>query len=198
MIVRRKDGLYVVSEKTGKSLGGPYKTKSEASHRLKQVEYFKKHGEDSNFLSSAAGGALGTGAVLGAGYLVAKNKLIKGARTAGKVGLVASILGGTAMAASKLTGAKGVRLMKNLGVNKETRRAVSNIFSKKANYDVIGSAPAEQFGTGVIFKAIEQANKNNYSEAGGHAANIHQSILSALDSYGEFKLHGGVNYNVNK
>ena len=172
MIVRRKDGLYVVSEKTGKSLGGPYKTKSEASHRLKQVEYFKKHGEDSNFLSSVAGGALGTGAVLGAGYLVAKNKLIKGARTAGKLGLGASILTAAAIAASKL--------------------------KKLANYDVIGSAPAEQFGTGVIFKAIEQANKNNYSDAGGHAANIHQSILTALDSYGEFKLHGGVNYNVNK
>ncbi|HKC14569.1 MAG TPA: hypothetical protein VKC89_01215 [Patescibacteria group bacterium] len=40
MIVKRKAGYHVVSEK-GKNLGGPYKTKEEAEKRLKQVEYFK-------------------------------------------------------------------------------------------------------------------------------------------------------------
>jgi len=40
MIVKRKDGYYVVSEK-GKNLGGPYKTIAEARTRLQQVEYFK-------------------------------------------------------------------------------------------------------------------------------------------------------------
>jgi len=40
MIVKRKDGYYVVSEK-GKNLGGPYKTIAEARKRLQQVEYFK-------------------------------------------------------------------------------------------------------------------------------------------------------------
>jgi hypothetical protein len=41
MIVKRKDGYHVISEKTGKNLGGPYKTRAEAAKRLKQVEYFK-------------------------------------------------------------------------------------------------------------------------------------------------------------
>jgi hypothetical protein len=30
LIVKREDGYYVVSEKTEKNLGGPYKTKAEA------------------------------------------------------------------------------------------------------------------------------------------------------------------------
>jgi hypothetical protein len=42
MIVKKKDGYHVVSEK-GKNLGGPYKTREAAKHRLKQVEYFKSH-----------------------------------------------------------------------------------------------------------------------------------------------------------
>jgi hypothetical protein len=41
MIVKREDGYYVVSEKTEKNLGGPYKTREEAAKRLRQVEYFK-------------------------------------------------------------------------------------------------------------------------------------------------------------
>ena len=41
MIVRRKDGFYVLSDKTRKNLGGPYKTREEAKKRLQQVEYFK-------------------------------------------------------------------------------------------------------------------------------------------------------------
>lgn len=41
MIVKRKDGYYVLSEKNKKNLGGPYKTKKEAKKRLQQVEYFK-------------------------------------------------------------------------------------------------------------------------------------------------------------
>jgi hypothetical protein len=41
MIVKKKDGYYVLSEKTKRNLGGPYKTKEEAKKRLQQVEYFK-------------------------------------------------------------------------------------------------------------------------------------------------------------
>lgn len=40
MIVKNSQGYYVLSEK-GKNLGGPYKNKLEALHRLDQVEYFK-------------------------------------------------------------------------------------------------------------------------------------------------------------
>ena len=41
MIIKRKDGYHVISEKTRKNLGGPYKTREEAVKRLRQVEYFK-------------------------------------------------------------------------------------------------------------------------------------------------------------
>lgn len=41
MIKKVKGGYKVLSEKTGKNLGGPYKTKEEAAKRLRQVEYFK-------------------------------------------------------------------------------------------------------------------------------------------------------------
>ena len=41
MIKKVKGGYEVVSEKTGKNLGGPYKTKAEASKPLRQVEFFK-------------------------------------------------------------------------------------------------------------------------------------------------------------
>jgi len=41
MIVKRKDGYHVISEKARKNLGGPYKTRGEAVKRLQQVEYFK-------------------------------------------------------------------------------------------------------------------------------------------------------------
>ncbi|KKT97201.1 MAG: hypothetical protein UX35_C0016G0015 [Microgenomates group bacterium GW2011_GWA1_46_15] len=41
MIVKRKKGYYVLSEKTRRNLGGPYKTREEAVKRLRQVEYFK-------------------------------------------------------------------------------------------------------------------------------------------------------------
>lgn len=40
MIVKRKDGWHVVSHK-GKNLGGPYKSRSQAKARLKEVEGFK-------------------------------------------------------------------------------------------------------------------------------------------------------------
>ena len=43
MIVKKKDGYHVLSEK-GKNLGGPYKTRPEAAKRLRQVEYFKHRG----------------------------------------------------------------------------------------------------------------------------------------------------------
>ncbi len=41
MITKRGDGYYVLSEKTKKNLGGPYKTRAEAVKRLGQVEFFK-------------------------------------------------------------------------------------------------------------------------------------------------------------
>jgi hypothetical protein len=41
VIKKVKGGYKVVSESTGKNLGGPYKTKAEAKKRLRQVEYFK-------------------------------------------------------------------------------------------------------------------------------------------------------------
>jgi len=42
MIIKRKDGYYVLSEKTRRNMGGPYKTREEARKRLQQVEYFKR------------------------------------------------------------------------------------------------------------------------------------------------------------
>ncbi|MDP2599049.1 MAG: hypothetical protein Q8P49_04415 [Candidatus Liptonbacteria bacterium] len=41
MIRKRKNGYYVLSEKTGRNLGGPYQTRGEAVRRLRQVEFFK-------------------------------------------------------------------------------------------------------------------------------------------------------------
>jgi len=41
VIVKRKDGYYVLSEKTKRNLGGPYQKREEAKKRLRQVEYFK-------------------------------------------------------------------------------------------------------------------------------------------------------------
>jgi len=45
MIVKKKDGYYVLSEKTKKNLGGPYQTREEAVKRLRQVEFFKHQGK---------------------------------------------------------------------------------------------------------------------------------------------------------
>jgi len=42
MIRKVKEGYKVLSEKTGKNLGGAYKTKDEAKKRLRQVEFFKR------------------------------------------------------------------------------------------------------------------------------------------------------------
>jgi hypothetical protein len=42
MIKKVKGGYEVSSEKTGKNLGGPYRTKDEAKKRLRQVEFFKR------------------------------------------------------------------------------------------------------------------------------------------------------------
>jgi len=41
MIVKKKDGYYVLSKKTKKNLGGPYAKREEALKRLRQVEFFK-------------------------------------------------------------------------------------------------------------------------------------------------------------
>lgn len=45
MIVKKPGGYYVVSEKTKRNLGGPYKSKDVATKRLKQVEFFKHKGD---------------------------------------------------------------------------------------------------------------------------------------------------------
>lgn len=45
MIKKTSGGYKVVSEKTGKNLGGPYQSKGQAERRLKQVEYFKHKGK---------------------------------------------------------------------------------------------------------------------------------------------------------
>jgi hypothetical protein len=42
MIKKVKGGYKVVSEKTGKNLGGHYKSKAAAKKRLQQVEFFKR------------------------------------------------------------------------------------------------------------------------------------------------------------
>ena len=41
MIKKASGGYKVVSEKSGKNLGGPYKTRAAAEKRLRQVEFFK-------------------------------------------------------------------------------------------------------------------------------------------------------------
>lgn len=41
MIKKVKGGYKVVSKKSGKNLGGPYKSRKAAVRRLQQVEYFK-------------------------------------------------------------------------------------------------------------------------------------------------------------
>lgn len=41
MIVKRREGYFVLSEKTRRNLGGPYKTREEVVKRLRQVEFFK-------------------------------------------------------------------------------------------------------------------------------------------------------------
>jgi hypothetical protein len=41
MIKKTSGGYKVVSETTGKNLGGPYKTRAAANKRLRQVEFFK-------------------------------------------------------------------------------------------------------------------------------------------------------------
>ena len=50
MIVKRKDGFHVMSERKGKNgkrknLGGPFKTKPAAQKRLREVEFFKHQGK---------------------------------------------------------------------------------------------------------------------------------------------------------
>jgi hypothetical protein len=42
MIKKGKGGYQVLSESTGRNLGGPYKTLEEAKKRLRQVEFFKR------------------------------------------------------------------------------------------------------------------------------------------------------------
>jgi hypothetical protein len=42
MIKRVKGGYKALSERTGRSLGGPYKTLEEAKKRLGQVEFLKR------------------------------------------------------------------------------------------------------------------------------------------------------------
>ena len=42
MIRKVRGGYQVLSETTGRNLGGPYKTLEEAKKRLRQVEFFKR------------------------------------------------------------------------------------------------------------------------------------------------------------
>lgn len=42
MIVKKKNGYFVLSKKTKRNLGGPYQTREEALKRLRQVEFFKR------------------------------------------------------------------------------------------------------------------------------------------------------------
>jgi hypothetical protein len=41
MIVKKRDGYYVLSKKTKRNLGGPYTTREKALKRLRQIEFFK-------------------------------------------------------------------------------------------------------------------------------------------------------------
>lgn len=43
MSIRKTSKGYKVVSKSGRNLGGPYKTKAAANRRLRQVEYFKHH-----------------------------------------------------------------------------------------------------------------------------------------------------------
>jgi hypothetical protein len=45
MIIRRKEGYYVIGKKNKKHLGGPYKKREDAVNRLRQVEFFKRSGD---------------------------------------------------------------------------------------------------------------------------------------------------------
>jgi hypothetical protein len=49
VVTKEDDGFHVRSKK-GKNLGGPYKSKKQATKRLKQVEYFKHVKEDFSLL----------------------------------------------------------------------------------------------------------------------------------------------------
>jgi hypothetical protein len=40
-MIRKRGAGYSVQSESGKRLGGPYASKSEAERRLRQVEYFK-------------------------------------------------------------------------------------------------------------------------------------------------------------
>ena len=42
MIIKTQGGYKVVSKNTGRNLGGPYKSKSTAKKRIREVEYFKR------------------------------------------------------------------------------------------------------------------------------------------------------------
>jgi len=44
-MIRKVPGGYKVVSHTGKNLGGPYKSRAQASKRLQQVEYFKRAGK---------------------------------------------------------------------------------------------------------------------------------------------------------
>ena len=41
MLVKTKKGYIIKSETTGRKIGGPYKSKTQAQKRLAQIEYFK-------------------------------------------------------------------------------------------------------------------------------------------------------------
>lgn len=44
-VITQSESGYSVRSKKGRNLGGPYKSRAQAIKRLRQVEYFKHHGE---------------------------------------------------------------------------------------------------------------------------------------------------------
>jgi len=52
-IVKRRKGYYVISERTGRNLGGPYKTLQQAKKRLRQIEFFKRMKKKSEIIKLA-------------------------------------------------------------------------------------------------------------------------------------------------
>lgn len=42
-MIKKTSGGYKVTSESGKNLGGPYKSKTQAQKRLRQVEFFKHH-----------------------------------------------------------------------------------------------------------------------------------------------------------
>lgn len=60
VLKKTKKGWVVLSPRTGKKLGGPYKTKKQAQKRLRQVEYYKRKKKQAREARRAQAVYLGT------------------------------------------------------------------------------------------------------------------------------------------